>query len=500
VLEAFLSRSDGEENRQGDTETARSEPYYHDYTTGTTEGGFPKGEDVRNVRTSAELRGILYLGPHTLTVGGRYEENRVDLTETMPEPGIMGRLSDSEYFSEYLVNDLRGRRNRIPAVYLQDSWNATDRLTVNAGVRWEAQYLYGIGDSIAQSFTNQWQPRLGVTFQPGRLGSQKIFGFIGRFYQQRPLFSTLAIFSERRDVFSLYSGDPRDPNVPVDTQFVFIDHVTKMDDLNGEYFDEVSLGYEAVVAGRLRLLARGVHRVLRDAWGVGFDSEGNWAAGNLGKGDLSYMPLPQRKYSALELTAEHRGGTPLYFLVSYVLSRSHGNYTGLYTSDTGVDAPDMNRMMRCGEQGINSMGLLPNDRTHVFKAIGSYRFNFGLSAGTFFTWQSGTPLNEFGPGPPACFGGVTTPIFLVPRGTAGRLPSIWDLSFRFAYPLGPWGRAGLRSRLVLDILHIGSEREVVVVDQLRLLDVEGGVENPTFGARLVSQPPMTVRLGLEISF
>jgi hypothetical protein len=109
--------------------------------------------------------------------------------------------------------------------------------------------------------------------------------------------------------------------------------------------------------------------------------------------------------------------------------------------------------------------------------------------------MSGTPLNEFGPNQD-CIGGVLAPVFLVPRGSAGRTPPIWELNMRFAYPLGPW--AGVTSRLVLDIMHIGSQREVVVVDQLRLL--EGGVQNPTFGAGLVYQPPMTVRLGVEVGF
>lgn len=131
-----------------------------------------------------------------------------------------------------------------------------------------------------------------------------------------------------------------------------------------------------------------------------------------------------------------------------------------------------------------------------FKALGSYLVSFGLSIGAFFTWQSGTPLNEGGPSENCAGAGPLAPVFLVPRGTAGRTPSTWDLSMRFAYPLGPYGR--VRSRLVLDVLHIGNPRELLVTDQLRLL--EGSAENPSFGAALVHQPPMTVRLGLEVGF
>jgi len=44
--------------------------------------------------------------------------------------------------------------------------------------------------------------------------------------------------------------------------------------------------------------------------------------------------------------------------------------------------------------------------------------------------MSGTPLNEFGVIPD-----YYSSTFLRPRGTVGRTPSIWDLSFRFMYDL-----------------------------------------------------------------
>ena len=46
----------------------------------------------------------------------------------------------------------------------------------------------------------------------------------------------------------------------------------------------------------------------------------------------------------------------------------------------------------------NSLGLLPNDRTHAFKFYGSYPFSFGLTIGVSGYWTSGTPVSEFGSG------------------------------------------------------------------------------------------------------
>ena len=63
----------------------------------------------------------------------------------------------------------------------------------------------------------------------------------------------------------------------------------------------------------------------------------------------------------------------------------------------------------------NGDGLLPNDRTHVLKASGFYRFVSGLNVGASVLWQSGTPLSEFG----GSAVGYPYKVFLRQRGTAG---------------------------------------------------------------------------------
>ena len=70
---------------------------------------------------------------------------------------------------------------------------------------------------------------------------------------------------------------------------LWTDLARKVDGVSGEHFDEMTLGYERVVGRNLRLLARGIYRVLRNAWGSGLDSEGWYIAGNPGEGDLSFL-------------------------------------------------------------------------------------------------------------------------------------------------------------------------------------------------------------------
>jgi NAD(P)-dependent dehydrogenase (short-subunit alcohol dehydrogenase family) len=116
----------------------------------------------------------------------------------------------------------------------------------------------------------------------------------------------------------------------------------------------------------------------------------------------------------------------------------------LYSSDAYLANPGVNVGLATWYQAHNSTGLLPNDRTHVFKLVTTYQVKRSLAAGAFFTWQSGTPLTEFGSGP------LTFPRFLSPRGSVGRTPAITDLNLRLAYdvptPRGPARRANRRAR------------------------------------------------------
>lgn len=149
-------------------------------------------------------------------------------------------------------------------------------------------------------------------------------------------------------------------------------------------------------------------------------------------------------------------------------------------------------------QSRNSTGLLPNDRTHVAKGSLSRALAFGTQLGVFGTWQSGTPTSQFGTGP---FG---FPVFIVPRGTAGRTPGVWDLGLRVSHGT-PWlpGRLA-RGSLLLDVLHIGNPPTTVRLEQQKYRSVsDAGVPsepNEAYGKPLLFQPPMSARLGFEVRF
>jgi hypothetical protein len=151
-------------------------------------------------------------------------------------------------------------------------------------------------------------------------------------------------------------------------------------------------------------------------------------------------------------------------------------------------------------QQLHGTGLLPNDRTHVLKFFGSQQIGSSLVIGASLLLASGTPISEYGAVPiPPPFRGLVGE-----RGTAGRTPSIWDLGIRTSYDLPVGLRRGMRTRLLVDLEHVGSPRKAVDYDQIRFtcLDSEGGQScpNSSYGSVIYYQPPMTARIGIETGF
>ena len=470
-------------------------PVYFDDVTQTFGGGYGgRLYDHRN-RTSLMVRGTLTLREHTVVAGAEYEDALVASDNL---------FTGVERFDTtlYRTNDqsMTGRfHNRSPAAYLQDGWRLTERFTLNVGLRWSGQFFTGASGRVVQEIPDEWQPRVGFSWQVGRLGTQRFFGSYGRVYETLPNNLAVMWFVDYPWYYRYYSSDPRQPGaVPDSVQNNTLTEAqgsVSVPGLHGDNFDEYTLGYERLLGASTRLTVRGMYHHLRSAYLVGYDfSRDPWfAMGTPGRGNFDFLPAPRREYTALEIAAEGawRG---VRYRASYVLSRTWGNYTGLYSSDVTFNNanPGTNQMLMEPAQAPNSSGLLPNDRTHVVKLSAAYAFGFGLEGGASLTAESGSPINEFGTSET----GYTT--FLVPRGSVGRTPALWDLALRLAYPLS-LGR-GPRGRVVLDLLHVGNPRRATTVDETLYPTPDQAVVNPQYKQPLTYQAPMAVRLGVEMTY
>ena len=422
------------------------------------------------------------------------------------EGKFLSRYSPFSYLEYYTLVDSKVR-NRILAAFFQDSWRIHSRFRINLGLRWEGQYLYGSDGKLAQSITDQFQPRFGFVFLPKEDGSQRLFGSVGRFYHNISTWFSLQHMVEGTIFESkYYNHDPRiDPSGGM--TFVQVGEKSpRVDGLIGQHFDEFTLGYElGIFSSLFRLGMRGIYRVLREGIEDAEDPVTQRIIyGNPGRGALKDYPRMHRNYKALELTLHKVGAGSFNFFTSYVLSRNKGNYPGLFNADRNQKRPNADLFFNKLDAILNYLpdfeGLLPNDRTHVFKFSGWYNFNFGLSTGIFLIWQSGTPLNEFG----GLYPVQPWQILLVERGSAGRTPSIFDLNLRITYDFSQIFSSLKRTRLVLDVFHIGSKRTPVNYEQVHYFnrDMNGNQINlnPNYGLPSRYHPPMSVRLGFEIGF
>jgi hypothetical protein len=67
--------------------------------------------------------------------------------------------------------------------FLQDSWTILDKVTLNAGIRYDAQYIYGDTGKLGMALPNQFAPRIGVIFDPTQQGKSKIFANYSRYFE-----------------------------------------------------------------------------------------------------------------------------------------------------------------------------------------------------------------------------------------------------------------------------------------------------------------------------
>ncbi|MFO7526181.1 MAG: TonB-dependent receptor [Ignavibacteriaceae bacterium] len=493
-LDGFISRVDRNEKVEPST-PGGSEILFQDYLNDAWSGGILFTTDSYRYSYVGRITSTLMIGDHIINGGAEYKTNHANQTY---DYHYIERY-DSVYYRESIGNASGEVYNRIPSLFIQNSWRIFNRLNITTGIRWESQAAVGSNGEVAQSFLVPLQPRLGLVYLLNDQGSHRVFGSFGRFTQEFGLWQSVQYHSdEGYNYIILFQNDPRINNTGGDTLYNFKHTIRpEVKDLEVQYFDEFSLGYETLIGDNFRAGIQGVYRTLRqcidDVW---FEEEDRYQYGNPGSGFLSAWPEPKREYTALVITLERRGDEQFNFLASYVLSKNYGNYEGLFDYFKHGSAPNENASFDdLNTADINSTGLLPNDRTHVFKFSGYYLFPFGLTAGIFFIAQSGTPLSEL-----ANTGfGIK---FFTERGTVGRTPFIWDLNARLTYNLQFIN--SVNSKIILDFFHIASQQKPVDIVQKKYngIDENGNPIWPydKYGEVYRYQPSLSMRLGIEVSF
>lgn len=242
--------------------------------------------------------------------------------------------------------------------------------------------------------------------------------------------------------------------------------------------------------------------------------------------DGTVFPNPTRTYLGLVLSVRKRLADHSQLLASYTLSRTYGDYPGLYAPDNDQLDPNLSSQYDLVELLPNRLGLLPNDHTHSIKVAGSYEFGGvvpelkGLTLGLAYHGESGSPYSVLGRH--RYYGRLES--FVLPRGTGCgndgegdcRTPFTHEFDATVGYDIPI--TAGIKLNLNATVFNFLNFQEALLVDQEYTTDVvlpaRPGTKlsqatnidgeplnvNPTFGEARLRQAPLSVRLGARLTF
>ena len=100
--------------------------------------------------------------------------------------------------------------------FVQDSWSIMDKVTVNVGVRYDNQTIWGLDGKVGLNLPNQWSPRVGVIYDFTQQGRSKLFANYARFYENVPLDMADLSFPQQQLLSSTYNAPSCDPRNAAD--------------------------------------------------------------------------------------------------------------------------------------------------------------------------------------------------------------------------------------------------------------------------------------------
>jgi hypothetical protein len=441
--------------------------------------------------------------------------------------------------------------------YVQDSWTIANKFTINFGVRAESEYVpsYATGNPDFESlrpiefgFAKKIAPRLGFVWDVKGDSSLKVFGSYGMFYDVMKLEMASGSYGGTKWKSTYYKLDsyewdkigvdnyfPGDLLLPAPYTFDFRapSFDTTDPDMKPMTQQEISLGLEKRLQEDLTLSVRLVNKHL--LWAIedcgillpegemyyttnpGSDFlKGKYAearASGLIPANAPDCPKAKRDYYGVNIAVDKRFSNNWLGGVSYTFSSLKGNYNGLASGDeVGRTDPNVERYfdnwyVSQTRDLVPSVGPLPGDRPHYFKAYGSYSFPFGVTAGMVFNAMSGTPTSTE-------WAMDYQGYFPFGRADQARAPFLWFANFYVEYNL-KLGKTNLNINLNVDnvfdvataqrIYPIYNQGSVAITDERiaqgtwNIADYDP-VLDPRYLMKANFYGPLTARLGLKFSF
>jgi len=527
---------------------------------------------------NADLTYFLNLaGEHAWKIGGQFVRQGENYDATARNPVLF--FAWDRDFVAYGVNYGRGtygyygvRGNDVTgpygdfykaysnrwALYIQDSWTVTPKLTINVGLRTESEFIpsYATGNPLYESlkpikfgFDKKLAPRFGFVYDVYGDSSLKVFGSLGWFYDVMKLQMASGSYGGFKWKSTYYSLDTYEwDKIGVDGNFPgrpLLTNATGTLDFRAPSFDttdpdmkpmgmrEISFGGEKKLSEDLALSVRFINKHLMWAIediGVVLPEGESYFTTNPGGAFIKAKyalarenglipvnapdcPKAKRDYYGLNIALDRRFSNNWMGGFSYTYSQLRGNYNGLASGDEyGRTDPNTERYFDLWylayDRDLKPIdGPLPGDRPHYFKAYGSYTFPFGLTTGFIVNAMSGQPTSTEW---------VMDVQGYLPfnRNDMGRTPFLWFANAYVAYDfkLGP---TRLQVNLNVDnVFNVSTAQRIYSmstqgsdpVGDARIVQGRWDINDynplldPRYGKEMSFYGPITARVGFKLSF
>ncbi|HNP34759.1 MAG TPA: TonB-dependent receptor [Woeseiaceae bacterium] len=274
-------------------------------------------------REQARLDFQWSLGDHLIRFGVDHEVNTSNHDQYYPGPDRLvyeiydtapgATLANGGVVPAGVDAYVRSRTNEVNGVfettniayYIEDSWQMTDDLVVELGLRQDAfDNKNSDGDSYIK-IDDQLAPRLGFSWDPSSEGQSKVFGNLGRYYL--PVANVINIkqaggFADVRTFYAFNGLEDFEYQGATYQRPILGAQIGPVDDSQGDgtvgdlrgevdadmdpvYQDELILGYQAMINDRWSWGVRGIYRKLNNA----IDDMEITSDGILCNGDTGYI-------------------------------------------------------------------------------------------------------------------------------------------------------------------------------------------------------------------
>jgi hypothetical protein len=374
-----------------------------------TAGSSPTGRDIDLYELVNNV--AVQHGSHSVKAGGDFLYNDVNIVF----PGIL----QGQYTFSSLPNFLLGRyvnfqqafgpasqpqTNPNLGVYLQDEWNVNPHLTINAGVRYDLQFLA----RLIHTDTNNVAPRIGIAWSPDASQKTVLRASYGLYYDRIPLRALSNALQrggtqyETAVLTTAQAGAPVFPNVLPSLPSGVLTNITTIDpNIKNGYSQQASFEAErqlnsrsTVSIGYQRL--RGINLIMSQNQNVPRCSGGfNLCRPNPSFGNNSqYKSIGDSYYDGLTIAWVQRPVSWGSYRVSYTFSKAIDDLGQFFFSTPQNNfniAADRSRSDNDQRHRVAVNGILQTPGGPASSLWRRLRNGFLLS--TILTYNSALPFN-----------------------------------------------------------------------------------------------------------